>query len=85
MHVGGYGFDRLNAPGFKIVKTFSPGRIWVNLRHERFVPPGSLNPNLPPQREHSRAAVTRHLPTSVALSVGLWSTCVTMAPLFLFK
>jgi len=48
MHVGGYGFDRLNAPGFKIVKTLSPGRIWVNLRRQRFVQTNPLVAILPP-------------------------------------
>jgi hypothetical protein len=32
----------------------------VNLRHERFVPTGPLNPKLPPLRTHPQAAGVRH-------------------------
>jgi hypothetical protein len=34
--------------------------IWVNLRHERFVPTGPLNPNLPPLQARPQAAAVRH-------------------------
>ena len=45
----------------------------------------SSRPQIAAAINHPQAAAMRHLPTSVALSVGLWSTCVIMAPLSLFK
>jgi hypothetical protein len=39
------------------------GPIGVNLRHERFVPTGPLNANLPPLQAHPLAAAMRHNPT----------------------
>jgi len=35
------------------------GRLRVNLRHERFVPTGPLNPNLPPLQARPQAAAVR--------------------------
>jgi hypothetical protein len=37
--------------------------LWVNLRHERFVPTGPLNPNLPLLQARPQAAAVRHLLT----------------------
>ena len=42
------------------------GRLWVNLRHEHFVPTGRLNPKLPPLQMHPQAAAVRHKPPSAA-------------------
>jgi hypothetical protein len=33
---------------------------WVNLRHERLIPTGPLNPDLPPLQTHPQAAAVRH-------------------------
>jgi hypothetical protein len=37
--------------------------VWVNLRHEWFVPTSPLNPNLPPLPAHPQAAAVRHKPS----------------------
>ncbi len=46
--------------GFVIGRYRRRTSLGVNLRRERFVPTGPLNPKLPPRQTHSRAAGSRH-------------------------
>ena len=49
-------------PDDVIEQRTAASRLRVNLRRERFVRTGPLNPNLPPPQTHPQAAAVRHKP-----------------------